>query len=284
MLYWTFDTKAVENNMQLVEEQGARNAVLRQAVFFPEDGISYEAFLKVMLPSHQASARRLLQEGYLTRTESGGIILSPLIKNSIPQATVWNEVIRAFLIRLTTCVAETVTDYWKAEEWAKQATVDPERLRMLALQHGRDTTLPPFQARMAKEALALVSKNKVQVILSETKRRILIQATVGIERAKNLATIRKQSSLVVPTLENVLTQVDTIPEGHLLKAFDWLTDLFVILGENRAFNYREKWRLLATASLPAFEVVEAGLGVLYDPRAGDATIGEMVAKKERELK
>ena len=121
-------------------------------------------------------------------------------------------------------------------------------------------------------------------ILPEAKRRLLIQATIGIEQAKNLATLRKRSALIVPTLENVLTQVDNIPETNLLKAYDWLTDLFDILGDDRAFNYREKWRLLAIASLPIFEIVEAGLGDIYDPRAGDATVGAMIAKRERKSK
>lgn len=269
---------------RLVEEYGARNAVLQEAVFFPESGISYEALLKVLIPNHQVAARRLLHEGYLSFAESGGIVLSPVIRQNFPDAATWNEIVRAFLTRLTMCVAEAVSDHRKAEAWAEKAEADPMLLRMLVFQHSRDANLPPFQARIANEALLLVNQRQMPTILPEAKRRLLIQATIGIEQAKNLATLRKQSALIVPTLENVLTQVNNIPETNLLKAYDWLADMFDILGDNRAFNYREKWRLLATASLPAFEVVEARLGNLYDPRAGDTTVGAMLAKKKRSRK
>ena len=38
------------------EENGARAAVLKQAVYYPKEGLDYEAFLKVLLPHNRLLA------------------------------------------------------------------------------------------------------------------------------------------------------------------------------------------------------------------------------------
>lgn len=274
-------SQGAEAMMRMTEENGARKAVLRQAAFFPEEGITYEAFLKVLIPQQQAAGRKLLQEGYLTRSSKGGIALSPLVRRNALQKTAWGENIRAFLVRLITSLAEAVTNYWKTQEWAEQAKSDPDRLRALVFQCSRDTTLSPLEARLAEEAKLLFTGNEARVTVAGSKRVFLIDATIGIELKRNLESLRNQASLIAPTLENVLSQVDDIPEQHLLRAYDWLSEVYLIL-ENRkkAEVYLDRWRLLKAASGPSFEVVERALGDLFDPHAGDQTVGAMLKRRK----
>lgn len=260
------------------EENGARLAVLRQAAFFPEEGLSDRAFLKVLVPPQQATGRKLLREGYLTRSKGGGIVLSPLVKNYCTRKVTWGEDIRSFLLRLITSLAEAVVDFQRAEKWAESAKGDPETLRMLIFQHSRDNSLAPFQKQLAGEARVLVVHDALPRILPEANRAFLVNATIEVEKVKNLELLRKQSSLVVPTLENVLNQLDCIPEQYLLKAYDWLSALFIILNDDRANTYVDKWRLLEAASSPSFAVVEAGIGALYHPKAGNETVGTMLKR------
>ncbi|MBR6861269.1 MAG: hypothetical protein IKM73_08110 [Acidaminococcaceae bacterium] len=264
--------------LRMTEENGACRAVLRQASFFPIEGLSDEAFLKVLIPSQQAAGRKLLREGYLTRTKDGGIALSPLMKNNCPPQMAWDENIRSFLLRLITSLAESVVIFRKAEKWAESVKGDPETLRMLVFQLSRDNNLPSFQKHLAEEALSLVLHDTVPRILPEANRTFLVNVTIGIEKAKNLGLLRKQTSLIVPTLENVLNQLDCIPAQYLLRAYDCLSDLFIILEDDRSNTYIDKWRLLVAASSPAFETVEAGLGALYHPKEGNETVGTMLKR------
>ena len=270
--------------VRMTEENGARKAVLKQAAFFPEEGLSCDAFLKVLIPQHQIAGRKLLQEGFLTHTGTGGIALSPIIKGNCPDRTAWDENVRAFLIRLTTSLAEAVSDYRNAQLWAEQAKTDPERLRMLVFQHSRQTPGSPLEARLAEEALLLFAGKGASVVLTGAKRSCLIEATIGIEQRRNLEILQREAMLVVPTLENVLAQADDIPEQYLLQAYGWIARLYLIL-ENRkkAGVYIDKWRLMMAAAGPSFETVERGLQDLYDPRAGDLTVGAMLRRrKERQ--
>ena len=268
---------------RMTEENGARLAVLRQAAFFPEEGLSYEAFLKVLIPSQQAVGRQLLQEGYLTYTNTGGIALSPLVEKNCPHKPTWDESTRVFLKRLIASLMESVSNYLDAQEWAEQAKAEPERLRMLVFRHSRETDLSPLQLRLAKEALLLFSTDEIPVVLPKAKRAFLTEATIWIEQMKGLALLRKQTLLIVPTLENVLEQTDYIPEQHLYQAYEWLAALYIILEDHpRAHRYVDKWQLLRTASSPSFEAVEAGLGTLYDPRAGDQTLGAVLKRWKEE--
>lgn len=269
---------------RFTEENGAKLAVIQQATFFPAEGLSDEAFLKVLIPSQQAAGRKLLREGYLIRSEGGGVVLSPLVKENHPSQIAWDENLRSFFIRLVTSLAESILDYDTANKWAEQAQSNQERLRMLVFQHSRATGLSPLQKRLSEEALTLfVHDTQVLSILPEAKRKFLIDSAIAIEKLQNLALLRKQAQLIVPTLENVLEQVGDIPAQHLFRAYDWLSDLFIILADSRMRIYLDKWRLLKAAAGPAFSTVEAGLGALYDPRSGDKTVGEMYRRlKEAE--
>lgn len=264
--------------LRMTEDRGARLAVRRYAAFFPEEGLSDEAFLKVLIPSQQAAGRDLLREGYLTRSKDGRIGLSPLVKNNCPPQVTWGEDLRSFLLRLIISLAEAVVDYQRAEKWADSAKGDSGTLRMLVLQHSRDNWLSPFQKQLAGEARVLVAHDALPRILPEANRAFLVNATIEVEKVKNLELLRKQSSLVVPTLENVLNQLDCIPEQYLLKAYGWLSALFIILNDDRANTYVDKWRLLEAASSPSFAVVEAGIGALYHPKAGNETVGTMLTR------
>ena len=199
---------------RFTEEIGARLAVIRQAAFFPEEGLSDEAFLKVLIPPQQAAGRKLLREGYLTRSKGGGIVLSPLVKNNCTPQISWDENLRPFLLRLITSLAEAVVDFQRADKWAESAEGDPETLRMLIFQHSRDDCLSPFQKQLADEALSLVVHKGIPKVLPESKRLFLVNVTIGIEKDKNLKLLRKQTSLIVPTLENMLNQLDCIPEQY----------------------------------------------------------------------
>lgn len=261
---------------RLTEECGARNAVLRQAEFFPEEGLTYEAFLKVLIPPQQAVARQLLREGFLTRNEFGGIVLSPLVRNNCPTSAAWDENMRAFLARLTTSLAEAVCDCWSADRWAKQAISDRERLRMLVFQHSRDASLLPFEQRISEEALLLFRQGQAMQIIPQAKRRFLTEATVEIELRKNKDRLRQAAAIIIPTLENVLNRVGGIPERNLFDAYDWLSDLYLILDEKKAAPYIDKWRLLKAAMRPSFAAVKNAFAVLYNPLSGDQTVGAML--------
>lgn len=270
--------------LKMSEENGARNAVLQQAAFFPAEGLSDEAFQKVLLPAHQAVGRKLLREGFLTRTDVGGIALSPLATRNLPLRTAWNENLRSFLMRQVTSLGELVIQFRKAEDWADQANADPERLKTLVFMRGNQEIFSPMEARLAEDARLLFPDSRTQKVLTSTERSFLIRAVIAMEQRRNLSFLRSQSALIVPTLENMLMRVDEIPEQHLYRAYYILYSIFQSLeDEKKADQYYSKWRLMKAASMPAFSIVERGLGELYDPRAGDQTVGAMLKRrKERQ--
>ena len=263
------------------EENGARAAVLKQAVYYPKEGLDYEAFLKVLLPPQQAIGRKLLQEGFLVRTEEGNIVLSPILREELRWSPDWDENIHAFLARLVTSLAEAVVDFKKANRWAEQARTNPEQLRMLVFQHSR-SNLPPFQQRLAQEALSLFQKGQTLMILPHAKREFLVSATIAIELYKNTQHLKQEAARIVPTLENLLEQTEGIPINNLCSALDWMSELYLELEYEDADRYVERWRLADAATHPAFEPVFRGLAALYSPLAGDQSVGEMLQRwKER---
>ena len=265
----------------MTEEIGARKAILEQAQFYPKEGLSDNAFLKVLIPPQQAIGRLLLCERYLTRNDCGNIVLSDLVKQTLPPPT-WGENMKAFLLRLTTCLAEAVVNCKKADHWAEQARWDPERLRVLVLLHNRESDFPLLETRLSHEACSLLPCSKIAEILPAAKRRILIESTIAIEERKNRVSLDREAILIVPTLENVL-QMNGIPEQLLFYAYDWLSELYIMLDDKRAQRYIDNWRLLKAASSPSFEAVERGLSELYDPRAGDKTVGEMLKRRKEQI-
>lgn len=266
---------------QFTEEYGARNDILRQAVFYPPEGLSYGEFLKVLLPPQQAVGRRLLQQGYLIRNEAMRIILSPIVKKELHLQPVWDENTHTFLTRLVLCLAEAIITSRKADKWAEQAHSDPEQLRMLVFQHSREN-LPPFQMQLAREALSLYSKGQTLTVVPGSKREFLVSATIAIEKSKNKWRLEQEAAIIVPTLESVLNLAVGIPEKNLCDALDWLSELYLELEDEKAERYVNKWRLASAAASHSFEPVLRGLGILYSPLAGDQTVGAMLQRwKER---
>lgn len=149
---------------------------------------------------------------------------------------------------------------------------------------GNQEIFSPLEARLAKEASLLFPDSGTHVFLAGTERSFLTRAVIAMEQRRNLTLLRSQSALIVPTLENMLMRVDEIPEQHLYRAYYILYSIFQSLEDKKkADQYYSKWRLMKAASLPAFSIVERGLCELYDPRAGDQTVGAMLKRRKERL-
>lgn len=213
---------------QFTEEYGARNDILRQAVFYPPEGLSYGEFLKVLLPPQQAVGRRLLQQGYLIRNEAMRIILSPIVKKELHLQPVWDENTHAFLTRLVLCLAEAIITSRKADKWAEQAHSDPEQLRMLVFQHSREN-LPPFQMQLAREALSLYSKGQTLTVVPGSKREFLVSATIAIEKYQQVAKAPEPSRSWLDCLRDGDRSSGKVGICHRIKRFALVTPPCAVL-------------------------------------------------------
>lgn len=208
-------------------------------------------------------------------------MLSPILREELRWSPDWDENRHAFLARLVTSLAEAVVDFKKANKWAEQARSSPAQLRMLVFQHSH-SSLSPFQQRLAQEALLLYPRGQTLMILPQAKRELLVSVTVAIELDKNRQRLKQEAAQIVPTLENLLDQVEGIPIGNLCDALDWLSELYLELEDEKAARYVDRWRLACAATSPAFKPVLRSLGALYSPLAGDRSVGEMLQRGRRD--
>lgn len=269
-------------NERFLEPWGVKQEIIKQARFFPEEGLSYQDFLKVMLPPQQSVGRQLLQQGYLIKNDAGGIVLSPIMAQQLPPAE-WDEPTRAFLTRQVTSLAEMMVNYWEANRWVKQARRDSVRFRELSFMLSRDDFLQPLEQQAVDEAMQIFKKEPfVLKVIPKSKQRFLASILSGIGQRRNLDRLKAQAMVVSQTIENILSIVPNIPEHHLLKAHDWLSDYYFATDIDRLGKSLDMWRLLSAASRPSFQVIrDSSLGILYDPNAKDQTIGAFL-KNQRE--